>query len=146
MVPKRYLIWKMKQALSFHWSCVCVDLSDVSGLGLDHHHKVSIVIKRVVVLLLVEGLDFNLQKNVTSVKENKAKHNKIRYAYIQMWTKKVHWHWGPLLTGVRCWLCWSGETMCKHALKSVQSYIGGTYFGKEDAVPFSISQAIYIVP
>lgn len=62
MVPKRYLIWKMRLALSFHWSCVCADLSGISGLGSGHHHKVSIVIKRVVILLLVEGLDFNLQK------------------------------------------------------------------------------------
>lgn len=45
----------------------------------DPHNKTSITAEQVIIFLLVEGLNFSL-KYTTSVRHDKAMHNKVRYA------------------------------------------------------------------
>lgn len=46
----------------------------------DHYNKVGITIKQVIIVLLVEGLVFNIRK-ATSVRHHKVKRNKTGYAW-----------------------------------------------------------------
>ena len=63
------------------------------GLVPDHHNKVSIIIKLVVSFFLWKVLPSICKKNATSVKHNKGKHNKIRYACSSgvFMIKKTNW-------------------------------------------------------
>lgn len=56
-------------------------LRDVAGLVPDHHDGASVATEPVVIFVLVEGLVFSLQKNMTPVKHNKERCDKMRYAY-----------------------------------------------------------------
>lgn len=55
------------------------------GLVPDHHNRASTAIMQVVIF----SLGFNLLKNATSVKHNKAKRYKMRYA-CKFFPRKFH--------------------------------------------------------
>ena len=57
--------------LSWVSQSVQAHLGDIASSVPEHHNKVSIMIKQVIILLLVEGTAFGLFKNTTSMKCNK---------------------------------------------------------------------------
>lgn len=83
-------------------------LGDMVSSGPDHHNKVGIAIKQVLIFSLVEGLAFTLCKMPTLVKCNEGKCNIMKYVCIAMRIsadveQKGHRQTSmPRSTGLRC--------------------------------------------